>query len=81
MELNHGDGVPAWRRTGGGPEVGQELKGSKAVRLSTMSRVEVVRKVDLHDRLRRRRRGQWRRRCSGDQRRRWSYARASVSHG
>jgi hypothetical protein len=31
MELNHGDGVPAWRRTGCGPEVGQELKGTKAV--------------------------------------------------
>jgi hypothetical protein len=37
MELNHGDGVPVWWRTGGGPEVGQELKGSKAVRLSTLA--------------------------------------------
>jgi hypothetical protein len=44
MELNHGDGVPAWRRTVGGLEVGQELKGSKAVRLSTLARVGVVRK-------------------------------------
>jgi hypothetical protein len=57
MELNHGDDVPAWWRTGGGPEVGQELKGSKAVRLSTLARVEVVWKVDLHDRPRLRRRG------------------------
>jgi hypothetical protein len=57
MELNHGDGVPAWRRTSGGPEVGQELKGSKAVRLSTLARVGVVGKVDLHGKPRWRRRG------------------------
>jgi hypothetical protein len=57
MELNHGDGVLAWRCTGGGPEVGQELKGSKAVRLSTLVRVEVAGKVDLHNRPRWRRRG------------------------
>jgi hypothetical protein len=55
MELNHG--VPAWQRTGGGPEVGQELKGRKAVRLSTLARVGVVGKVDLHGKPRWRRRG------------------------
>jgi hypothetical protein len=57
MELNHGDGVPAWRRTSGGSEVGQELKGSKAVRLSTLARVGVVGKVELHGKPRWRRRG------------------------
>jgi hypothetical protein len=57
MELNHGDGVPAWRCTSGGPKVGQELKGSKAVRLSTLARVGVVGKVDLHGKPRWRRRG------------------------
>jgi hypothetical protein len=57
MELNHNDGVPAWQCTSGGPEVGQELKGSKAVRLSTLARVGVVGKVDLHDKPRWRRRG------------------------
>jgi hypothetical protein len=57
MELNHGGGVPAWWRIGGGPEVGQELKGSKAVRLSTLARVGVVGKIDLHSRPRWRRRG------------------------
>jgi hypothetical protein len=57
MELNHGDGVPVWWRTGGGPEVGQELKGSKAVRLSTLERVRVVGKVDLYDRPRWQRKG------------------------
>jgi hypothetical protein len=57
MELNHGGVVRAWRRTGGGLEVGQELKGSKTVRLSTLARVGVVGKVDLHGRSRWRRRG------------------------
>jgi hypothetical protein len=57
MELNHGGGVLAWRRTGGGSKVGQELKGSKMVRLSTLARFGVVGKVDLHGRPRWRRRG------------------------
>jgi hypothetical protein len=57
MELNHGDGGPAWRRTGSGPDVGQELKRSKAVRLSTLARVGVVGKVDLHGKPRWWRRG------------------------
>jgi hypothetical protein len=57
MELNHGDGVPAWRCTGSGPEVGQELKRSKAVRLSTLARLGVVGKVDLHGKPRWQRRG------------------------
>jgi hypothetical protein len=68
MELNHGDGVPAWRLTGGGSEVGEKLQGNKVVQLVTLARVEVVEEVDSHGRPRRRRRGQRRRRCSGDQR-------------
>jgi hypothetical protein len=70
MELDYGDGVPAWGFTGGGPEVGEKLEGSKAVRLSTLVRVGVVRKADPHSRPRRRWRGQRRQRCSSDQRRR-----------
>jgi hypothetical protein len=57
MELGGSGGVPTWWRTGGAPEVGQELKGSKMVRLSTLARVGVVGKVDLHGRPRWRRRG------------------------
>jgi hypothetical protein len=79
--LNYGGGVPARGFTGGGPEVGENLQGNKVVQLVTLARVEVVEEVDSHGRPRRRRRGQRRRRCSGDQHRRWSCARASVSHG
>jgi hypothetical protein len=50
MELDHGGGVPAWRLTGGGSEVGEKLQGSKTVRLITLVRVEVVGRIDLHDR-------------------------------
>jgi hypothetical protein len=57
MELGGGGGVPTWRRTDGGPEVAQKLKGSKTVRLSTLVRVGVVEKVNLHGRPRWRRRG------------------------
>jgi hypothetical protein len=57
MELDYGDGVPAWGFTGGGPEVGEKLKGSKAVRLSTLVRVGVVGKADSYGTLRRWRRG------------------------
>jgi hypothetical protein len=81
MELDYGDDVPARGFTGGGPEVGEKLEGSKAVRLSTLARVGVVRMVDPHGRPRRRQRGRRRRRCSNDQRRRRPCARASVSHG
>jgi hypothetical protein len=56
MELNYGSGVPARGLTGGSPEVGEKLEGSKAVRLSTLARVGVVGKVDPHGRPRRRRR-------------------------
>jgi hypothetical protein len=35
IELNYGGGVPAWRLTGSGPEVGEKLEGNKAVRLIT----------------------------------------------
>jgi hypothetical protein len=31
IELNYGGGVPAWRLTSGGPEVGEKLQGVKAV--------------------------------------------------
>jgi hypothetical protein len=58
VELNYGGGVPAWRFTGGGPEVGKKLEGNKAVRLITLARVEVVGKMGPHGRPRRRRRGQ-----------------------
>jgi hypothetical protein len=58
MELNHSDGAPAWRLTGGGPEVGEKLQGNKAVQLVTLARVEVVEEVDSHTRPRRWRRGQ-----------------------
>jgi hypothetical protein len=56
MELDHGGGVPAWRLTGGGSEVGEKLQGSKTVRLITLARVEVVGRIDLHGRPRGRRR-------------------------
>jgi hypothetical protein len=52
MELNYGGGVPAWRLTGGGPVVGEKLEGNKAVRLITLARVEVVRKMGPHGRPR-----------------------------
>jgi hypothetical protein len=61
MELNHGDDVPVQWLIGGGSEVGEKLQGSKMVRLSTLARVGMVGKVDLHGRPRRRRRGQRRR--------------------
>jgi hypothetical protein len=57
MELDYGGSVPARGFTGGGPEVGKKLKGSKTVRLSTLARVEVVGKMGPHCRPRRRRRG------------------------
>jgi hypothetical protein len=57
MELDHGGGVPVWWLTGSGSEVGKKLQGSKTVRLITLARVEVVGRVDLHGRPRRRRRG------------------------
>jgi hypothetical protein len=81
MELDYGGGVSARGFTGGGPEVGEKLEGSKAIRLITLARVGVVGKVNPHGRPRRRRRGRRRRRCSGDQCRRRPCARASVSHG
>jgi hypothetical protein len=81
MELDYSGGVPARGFTDGGLEVGEKLKGSKVVRLSTLARVGVVGKIGPHGRPRRRRRARWRRRCSGDQRRRRPCARASVSHG
>jgi hypothetical protein len=61
MELNYGGGVPARGLTGGGPEVGEKLEGSKAVRLSTLVRVVVVGKVDPHGRPKRRREEEHRR--------------------
>jgi hypothetical protein len=57
MELDHGGGVPAWGLTSGGSKLGEKLQGSKTVRLITLARVEVVRRIDLHGRPRRRRRG------------------------
>jgi hypothetical protein len=68
MELDYGGDVPARGFTGGDPEVGEKLEGSKAVPLITLARVGVVGKVNLHGRPRRRRRGRRRRRCSDDQR-------------
>jgi hypothetical protein len=59
MELDYGGGVPARGFTGGGPEVGEKLEGTKTVRLSTLARVGVVEQVDPHGRPRRRRRGRW----------------------
>jgi hypothetical protein len=61
MELNRGDDVSARWFIGGGSEVGEKLQGSKMVRLSTLARVGMVGKVDLHGRPRWRRRGQRRR--------------------
>jgi hypothetical protein len=58
MELDYGDGVPTRGFTDGGTEVGEKLERSKAVRLSTLARIEVIGKVDSHDRPRRRWRGQ-----------------------
>jgi hypothetical protein len=57
MELDYGGGVPTRGLTCGSLEVGEKLKGNKAVRLSTLARVGVVGKVDPHGRPRRRRRG------------------------
>jgi hypothetical protein len=53
MELNYGGGVPAWRLTGCGPEVGEKLEGNNVVRLITLARVEVVGKMGSHGRPRR----------------------------
>jgi hypothetical protein len=61
MQLDYGGGVPTRAFTGGGPEVGEKLEGSKVVRLSTLVRVGVVGKADPHGRSRRRRRVRWRR--------------------
>jgi hypothetical protein len=61
MELDCGGGVLARGFTDGGPEVGEKLKGNKAVRLITLARVEVVGKVGSHGRPRRWWRGRWRR--------------------
>jgi hypothetical protein len=69
VELNYGGGVLVWRLTGGGLDVGDKLEGNKAVQLITLARVEVVGKMGPHGRPRRRQRGRWRRRCSGDKRR------------
>jgi hypothetical protein len=55
--LDYGGGVPVRGFTGGGPEVGEKLEGNKAVQLVTLARVEVVERIDLHGRPRRRRRG------------------------
>jgi hypothetical protein len=56
IELDCGGGVPAKGFTGGGLEVGEKLEGSKAVRLITLARVEVVGKMGPHGRPKRRRR-------------------------
>jgi hypothetical protein len=69
-EQREGSYVLAERATGGkvrGEEKFQELM---AVRLDHLSRVGMARKEDLDTSPKQRRRGQWRRRCSGDQRRR-----------
>jgi hypothetical protein len=60
-----------------GEEKFQELT---AVRLGNLSRAGMARKGDLHGSLKRRRRSQWRRRCSGNQHRWRTCAWASVSH-
>jgi hypothetical protein len=52
MERDCGGGVPARGFTNGGPEVGEKLEGNKAVRLITLARVEVVRKMGPHGRPR-----------------------------
>jgi hypothetical protein len=57
MELDHGSGVPAWQLIGSGSEVGEKLQGSKTVRLITLASVEVVGRIDIHGKPRRRRRG------------------------
>jgi hypothetical protein len=61
MELDYGGSVSARGFTGGGPEVGKKLEGSKAVRLITLVRVEVVGKMSPHGRPWRQRRDRWQR--------------------
>jgi hypothetical protein len=48
MELNHGGGVPAWRCTGNGSEVGEKLQESKAVRLITLARAGTAGGMGFH---------------------------------
>jgi hypothetical protein len=57
MERDCSSGVPVRGFTDGGPEVGEKLEGNKAVRLITLARVEVVRKMGPHGRPRWPRRG------------------------
>jgi hypothetical protein len=57
MELDHGGGVPAWRLTDGGSEVGEKLQGVEAVLLSGLSGARTVGKTRSHGDPERRRRG------------------------
>jgi hypothetical protein len=57
MELNHGGGVPAWRRTSSGSEVGEKLQESKEVRLITLVRAGTAGGMGSHGDPGRRRRG------------------------
>jgi hypothetical protein len=81
IELNYGGGVPAWRLTGGGPEVGEKLQGVKAVLPSYLSRAKTAGRMGPRDDPRWQRKGsssaKWMR-CS---RWRWRGWRASRDHG
>jgi hypothetical protein len=67
-EQRKGGRVPAERATGGEVRGEEKFQGLTAVRLDHSSRVGVARKEGLDRSPKRRRRSQWPRRCSGDQR-------------
>jgi hypothetical protein len=48
VELNHDDGVSAWRLTGGGSKVGEKLQGVKVVRVITLARARMAGEVGSH---------------------------------
>jgi hypothetical protein len=67
-EQRKGGRVPAERATGGEVRGEEKFQGLTAVRLDHLSRVGMAGKEDLDGSPKQQRRGQWRRRCSGDQR-------------
>jgi hypothetical protein len=48
VELNHGDGVPVWRLTGGGSEVGEKLQGVKVVLPGYLSGAKMAGRAHPH---------------------------------
>jgi hypothetical protein len=48
VELDHGGGVPTWRLTGGGSEVGEKLHGVKAVLPSYLSGAKIAGRAGPH---------------------------------